>query len=251
MCDRIRHRGPDDEGLHVDGGCAIGMRRLSIIDLSTGHQPISNEDGTVWVVFNGEIYNYQRLRQELIAKGHRFATNSDTETLIHLYEERGAAGLSELRGMFAFAIWDGRRQRLLLARDRFGKKPLYYAVLPQGLYFGSELKCLQASGGVPFDLDEEALRLYFQFLYIPDPYTPFRAVRKLPAGSWLTYTAGGDVEQGRYWTLLAPAETASPEPEADVAGRLRKVFDESVRIRMIADVPLGAFLSGGIDSSSV
>lgn len=251
MCDCIRHRGPDDEGFHVEGGCAIGMRRLSIIDLSTGHQPISNEDGTIWVVFNGEIYNYQGLRRDLIAKGHRFVTNSDTETLIHLYEERGTAGLSELRGMFAFAIWDARRQRLLLARDRFGKKPLYYAVLPQGIYFGSELKCLRAAGGVPFELDEEALKLYFQLLYIPDPYTPFRAVRKLPAGSWLTYAADGTVEQGRYWTLPAPTEAASTEPEADVASRLREAFDESVRIRMIADVPLGAFLSGGIDSSAV
>ena len=251
MCDCIRHRGPDDEGFHVEGGCAIGMRRLSIIDLSTGHQPISNEDGTVWVVFNGEIYNYQPLRRDLIAKGHRFTTNSDTETLIHLYEERGPAGLSDLRGMFAFAIWDSRRRRLLLARDRFGKKPLYYAALPQGIYFGSELKCLRAAGGVPFEIDEEALKLYFQLLYIPDPYTPFRAVRKLPAGSWLTYTADGTVEQGRYWTLPAPAETASTEPEADVASRLREAFDESVRIRMIADVPLGAFLSGGIDSSAV
>jgi asparagine synthase (glutamine-hydrolysing) len=251
MCGQIRHRGPDDEGFHVEGGCAIGMRRLSIIDLNTGHQPISNEDGTIRVVFNGEIYNYQRLRQDLIAKGHRFTTNSDTETLVHLYEDRGPAGLSELRGMFAFAIWDARKRRLLLARDRFGKKPLYYAVLPHGLYFGSELKCLRAAGGVPFELDEEALRLYFQFLYIPDPYTPFRAVRKLPAGSWLTYTDGGDVEQGRYWTLPAPAETASTEPETEIAARLRDAFDESVRIRMIADVPLCAFISGGIDSSSV
>jgi len=130
MCDQIRHRGPDDEGFHVDGGCAIGMRRLSIIDLSTGHQPISNEDGSVWVVFNGEIYNYQGLRQELIRQGHRFKTNSDTETLIHLYEEEGVVGLSKLRGMFAYAIWDARDRSLLLARDRFGKKPLYYAALP-------------------------------------------------------------------------------------------------------------------------
>ena len=139
MCGRIRHRGPDDEGFHVDGGCALGMRRLSIIDLATGHQPISNEDRSVWVVFNGEIYNYQPLRRDLIAKGHRFATNSDTETLVHLYEQEGPDGLCRLRGMFAFAIWDSPRQRLFLARDRFGKKPLYYAVLPEGLYFASEI----------------------------------------------------------------------------------------------------------------
>ena len=143
MCDQIRHRGPDDEGFHVDRGCAIGMRRLSIIDLSTGHQPMSNEDGTVWVVFNGEIYNFQELRRELIAKGHRFVTNSDTETLVHLYEEEGVEGLAKLRGMFAYAIWDAREEQLLLARDRFGKKPLYYAALPDGFYFGSELKCLR------------------------------------------------------------------------------------------------------------
>ena len=183
MCDRIRHRGPDDEGFHVEGGCAIGMRRLSIIDLSTGHQPIPNEDRTLWVVFNGEIYNYRPLREDLIARGHRFRTNSDTETLVHLYEQEGPDGLKRVRGMFAFAIWDSRRRRLYLARDRFGKKPLYYAVLPDGLYFGSELECLREAG-VPLEVDRDALRLYFQFNYIPDPYTAFRAIRKLPAGGW-------------------------------------------------------------------
>ena len=251
MCDRIRHRGPDDEGYHVEGGCAIGMRRLSIIDLSTGHQPMANEDESVWVVFNGEIYNYQELRRDLRARGHRFATNSDTETLVHLYEEQGAEGLRRLRGMFAYAIWDARQRRILLARDRFGKKPLYYAVLPEGLYFGSELKCLHAAG-VPSEIDAEALRMFFQFTYIPEPLTCFRAVRKLPAGSWLTYDAGGTVRQGRYWQFPAPvAETPADFSEADVSAQLRDKFDESVRIRMIADVPLGAFLSGGIDSSSV
>jgi asparagine synthase (glutamine-hydrolysing) len=251
MCDRIRHRGPDDEGFHVEDGCAIGMRRLSIIDLSTGHQPISNEDGTVWVVFNGEIYNFQHLRQELIARGHRFATNSDTETLVHLYEQEGAGGLERLRGMFAFAIWDSRKRRLLLARDRFGKKPLYYALLPEGLYFASELSSL-VEAGIPLDVDREGLRFYFQFNYIPDPYTAFRAVRKLPAGSWLECEHGRTIRQGRYWRLPAPA--AEPPPgltEEDACRRLREKFDEAVRIRMIADVPLGAFLSGGIDSSSV
>ncbi len=251
MCDQIRHRGPDDEGFHVSGGCAIGMRRLSIIDLSTGHQPMSNEDESVWVVFNGEIYNYQELRSDLIARGHRFSTNSDTETLIHLYEEEGAAGLSRLRGMFAYAIWDGNRRRIFLARDRFGKKPLYYAVLPQGLYFGSELKCLRVAG-VPAEIDAEALRLFFQFTYIPEPLSCFRAVRKLPPGSWLTYDADGTVRQGRYWQFPAPiAETPADFSVDDACTRLREKFDESVRIRLIADVPLGAFLSGGIDSSSV
>ena len=251
MCDQIRHRGPDDEGYHVEGGCAIGMRRLSIIDLSTGHQPMANEDESVWVVFNGEIYNYRDLRHDLVTRGHRFATNSDTETLVHLYEDEGAEGVRRLRGMFAYAIWDARRRRLFLARDRFGKKPLYYAVLPEGLYFGSELKCLHTVG-VPSEIDAEALRLFFHFTYIPEPLTCFRAVRKLPPGCWLTYDADGAVRQGRYWQFPTPvAETPMDFSEAHVCARLREKFDESVRIRMMADVPLGAFLSGGIDSSSV
>lgn len=251
MCAQIRHRGPDDEGVYVDGGCGIGMRRLSIIDLSTGHQPISNEDGTVWVVFNGEIYNYQGLRQDLIARGHRFQTNSDTETLVHLYEEEGADGLKRLRGMFAYAIWDAHSRKLFLARDRFGKKPLYYAILPQGLYFASELRCLREAG-VSLDIDSDALRLYFQFNYIPDPLTAFRSVRKLPAGGWMEYSADGTVRQDRYWKLPPPASAPPPGlTEAAAAAALREKFDEAVRIRLISDVPLGAFLSGGIDSSSV
>ncbi len=251
MCDLIRHRGPDDEGYHIDGGCALGMRRLSIIDLGGGHQPIANEDGSVWVVFNGEIYNYGELRDRLSAKGHRFRTNSDTETLVHLYEQEGVDGLPQLRGMFAYALWDARERRLLLVRDRFGKKPLYYAVLHRGIVFGSELKCLRAAG-VPLDLDEDALRLYFRFAYIPDPRSPFRAIAKLPPGGWLTYSHDGAVRQGRYWRLPAPAATEAPGLDREaMRQRLREVFDESVRLRMIADVPLGAFLSGGIDSSSV
>jgi asparagine synthase (glutamine-hydrolysing) len=250
MCDQIRHRGPDDHGDHVDGGCAIGMRRLAIIDLNTGHQPITNEDGSLWVVFNGEIYNYQELRADLIARGHRFTTNSDTEALLHLYEEYGPDGIDRLRGMFAYAIWDARRRELLLVRDRFGKKPLYYAVLPQGLYFASELKCLRTAG-IPLDVDAEALRLYFRFSYIPDPLSPFTQVKKLEPGSWLTYSANGAVHRGRYWKLPAPTERETVTDPAEMYQRTRQVFDESVRLRMIADVPLGAFLSGGIDSSSV
>ena len=251
MCDQIRHRGPDDAGYHLDGACGIGMRRLSIIDLHTGHQPMSNEDGTVWVVFNGEIYNYQELRQDLIGRGHRFRTNSDTETLIHLYEEEGVAGIKKLRGMFAYAIWDARDRSLLLVRDRFGKKPLYYATLPEGLFFGSELKCLR-SAGVPLEIDQQAIQLYLQFCYIPDPWSPYRAIRKLPPGSWMRYHANGKMEQGHYWTLPAPAEKTKPDFNEETARQqVRQVFDESVRLRMIADVPLGAFLSGGIDSSSV
>ena len=250
MLDDIRHRGPDDEGYHLDGTAAIGMRRLSIIDLNTGHQPISNEDGTVWIVFNGEIYDYQELRERLTAQGHRFRTASDTETLIHLYEQEGEEGLKRLRGMFAYAIWDAKRRRLFLARDRFGKKPLYYALIPEGIFFASELSCLRTAG-VPLDTDAEALRLYFQFNYIPDPYTAFRAIRKLPAGTWLSWE-GGTVRQGRYWEMPVPSPQAPPGLSYDeTVRRVREKFDESVKVRMLADVPLGAFLSGGIDSSSV
>lgn len=251
MCDQIRHRGPDDEGIYVDRGCGLGMRRLSIIDLSTGHQPISNEDGSAWVVFNGEIYNYQSLRDSLISDGHRFTSNSDTETIIHLYEQYGIDGIPQLRGMFAYAIWDARRRQLLLVRDRFGKKPLYYSILPKGLFFGSELKCLYPVG-VPLEIDDQALRLYFQFSYIPDPLSPYKAVRKLPPGGWLLYDCDGTVRQGLYWKLPLPGMQSPDSMNEDAAAnRVREIFDESVRMRMIADVPLGAFLSGGIDSSSV
>ena len=251
MCDQIRHRGPDDSGYHVDGPCALGMRRLSIIDLHTGHQPIANEDQSLWVVYNGEVYNYQELRRDLIAKGHRFRTESDTETLLHLYEEEGVAGLSKLRGMFAFALWDARRGELLLVRDRFGKKPLYYAHLPEGLFFGSEIKSLRAAG-IDLPPDPEALKLYFLLTYIPDPYSAFKTVRKLEPGGWLLYRADGTVSTGRYWRMPEPV---SKEPAGfsaeDASRRLRETFDEAVRMRMIADVPLGAFLSSGIDSSCV
>lgn len=250
MCDRIRHRGPDDEGYYVEGGCALGIRRLSIIDLSGGHQPITNEDRSLWLVFNGEIYNYRELRTDLESHGHRFQTNTDTETLVHLYEHEGPACVVRLRGMFACAIWDAPRHRLFLARDRFGKKPLYYALLPHGIFFASEISSLVQSG-VPLDPDAEALRLYFQFSYIPDPLTACRAIRKLQAGSWLTYDSNGAVHHERYWRLPAPSTAAPQQSEEQAAGALREKFDEAVRIRMIADVPLGAFLSGGIDSSSV
>lgn len=253
MCRRIRHRGPDDEGVHVEPGGAIGMRRLSIIDLIAGHQPIANEDRTLWVVFNGEIYNYQSLRRDLIARGHRFETNSDTETLVHLWEQEGVPGISRLRGMFAYALWDVARRELVLVRDRFGKKPLYYAERPEGIYFASELKCLFETG-VPLDLEPRALRLYFQFGYIPDPWTPYQSVRKLSPGAWLRYQAGsGRLTEGRYWTVPQPAGTEVPSgiTERDAIEQIRERFDESVRMRLISDVPLGAFLSGGIDSSSV
>jgi asparagine synthase (glutamine-hydrolysing) len=251
MCDQIQHRGPDDEGIYVDRGCGLGMRRLSIIDLSTGHQPISNEDGSTWVVFNGEIYNYQSLRDSLASEGHRFATQSDTETLVHLYEQFGVDGIAQLRGMFAYALWNARRRQMLLVRDRFGKKPLYYSILANGLFFGSELKCLYPAG-VPLEIDDQALRLYLQFSYIPDPLTPYKAIRKLPPGGWLLYDSNGTVHEGQYWNLPQPATEPQPGMTEEIASnRVRDIFDESVRMRMIADVPLGAFLSGGIDSSSV
>ena len=250
MCDIMRHRGPDDFGFHLDRECALGMRRLSIIDLNTGHQPISNEDGSVWVVFNGEIYNYQSLRRDLQRAGHAFRTDSDTETLIHLYEEEGRSGLDRLRGMFAYAIWDGARNRLFIARDRFGKKPLYYAESSSGFWFGSELKCLRAAG-LRLEPDAEGLRLFFQFGYIPDPYTAFAGVRRLPSGSWLTFE-NGQLATGAYWRPPEPSVAAPTGLTPEQArSRLRDLFDESVRLRMIADVPIGAFLSGGIDSACV
>jgi asparagine synthase (glutamine-hydrolysing) len=251
MCARIRHRGPDDEGIHVERFCGLGMRRLSIIDLATGHQPISNEDGTVWIVFNGEVYNYQPLREWLEKRGHRFRTHSDTETLVHLHEEEGVEGLKRLRGMFAYAIWDRRAQKLTLARDRFGKKPLYYAQVRGAFYFASELKSILTATG-PLEIDAEALRMYLQFGYIPDPWTPFREVRKLPAASWLQMEPGGRMREGRYWRMPEPVEHAPAGYTRERAiEEIRAVFDESVKLRMIADVPLGAFLSGGIDSSLV
>src|SRR3954464_12231045 len=180
MSDALVHRGPDDQGAVLLGEAGLAMRRLSIIDLERGHQPIANEDASAWIVCNGEIYNYRELRRDLQARGHLFKTGSDTEVILHLYEDRGERVAEDLRGMFAFAIWDARRRKLLLARDRFGKKPLYYAILPHGIYFGSELSCLRVAG-VPLDIDRDALRLYFQFSFLPDPYTAFQSIRKLPA----------------------------------------------------------------------
>ena len=226
------------------------MRRLSIIDLAGGRQPIANEDESLWVVFNGEIYNFQELRGHLVRRGHRFRTESDTEVLLHLHEQEGTAGIAKLRGMFAYALWDARNETLLLVRDRFGKKPLYYAELSDGLYFASELKCLRVAGA-PLELDREALQLYFLLNYIPDPWSPFRMIRKLEAGCWLRCDRTGHIDHGRYWRQPAPAERPSQMDEASARRRLRELVDESVKARLLADVPIGAFLSGGIDSGSV
>src|SRR5438128_2589692 len=247
MCRAIRHRGPDDEGLFVSGQVGLGMRRLSIIDLEGGRQPIANEDGSKVIVFNGEIYNYPELRADLIQRRHVFRTASDTETIVHLYEEAGPAAVERLRGMFAFALWDSEHRSLCLARDRFGIKPLYYVATPWGLAFASELKALVAGGLTGRELDWEALDAYFQLGYIPAPASPFRDVRKLPPGHWLMWRPSGELQIHQYWDLPRHAAAAPPEPERHVLEWL----DESVAAHLISDVPVAAFLSGGLDSSAV
>ena len=247
MCAAIRHRGPDDEGMLVDGAVGLGMRRLSIIDLAGGRQPIWNEDRSAAIVLNGEIYNYRDLRRELAGRGHRFRTDSDTETVLHLYEDLGPEVVDRLRGMFAFAIWDRRRRELFLARDRFGIKPLYYTVGRDRFAFASELKALQAAGQTSRELDWEALDQYFQLGYIPAPATPFLDVRKLEPGHWLRWSEPGGVTIRRYWDL----PTGPAEPPVDPERRIREWLDDSVRAHLVSDVPVAAFLSGGLDSSAV
>jgi asparagine synthase (glutamine-hydrolysing) len=249
MCDAIVHRGPDDEGIFVKGNTGLGMRRLSIIDLSGGHQPVFNEDRTVWVVYNGEIYNFPELRRELEKLGHRFATHTDTEVIVHLYEEMGADCVQKLRGMFAFALWDQRHSRLLLARDRLGIKPLHYAQLNGSLLFGSEIKALLAVAPELAETNREALLQYFYFGYIPDPLTAFLPIQKLPPGHLLEFE-GGEVRVRKYWDLPLYS-THSPRSEEECLEELEHRLAEAVRIRLISDVPLGALLSGGTDSSTV
>jgi asparagine synthase (glutamine-hydrolysing) len=247
MCDAIRHRGPDDLGLWTDGSACLGMRRLSIIDLAGGHQPIFNESGRVGVVMNGEIYNYRELREQLLARGHVLRTHSDTEVLVHLYEDHGERLVEHLRGMFAFAIWDADQDVLLLGRDRFGIKPLYVALHHDRLAFASELKALVAAGESDRTLDRDALDLYLQLGYIPAPYTPFTDVRKLPPAHTLSWRRGEAPAMRRYWNLPSSTE----EPTGDVLEQVRAAFDDSVAAHLVADVPIAAFLSGGIDSSAV
>jgi len=249
MCDAIRHRGPDDSGYHVAPGVAIGMRRLSIIDVAGGHQPMTNEDGTVHVVFNGEIYNYQTLRARLLAGRHRLTTSSDTETLVHLYEDHGAGLARELRGMFGFAIWDDRRRRLLIARDRLGIKPLYYWPTRDGVAFASELRALVTLPEFPRALDPDAVVDYMAVGYVPEPRTIFAGVHKLPPGHLLEWTREGGLRIERYWSPAVAENTRITEREA--IEETRRLLDESVRIHLLSEVPLGAFLSGGIDSSGV
>ena len=247
MCDAMRHRGPDDEGLFVEGSVGLGMRRLSIIDLAGGHQPILNEDRSKVIIFNGEIYNYREHRARLLAAGHRFRTNSDTETILHLSEELGERCVEPLRGMFAFAIWDAKKRTLLLARDRLGIKPLYVVLADWGLAFASELKALLAIGASARTLDWNALDMYFQLGYIPAPASPFTDVRKLEPGETLLWRDTGTTTTRRYWDL--PAETR--EPPRKVEDRLLDWLDDSVAAHLVSDVPVAAFLSGGLDSSAV
>src|SRR5690349_975799 len=256
MCAAIVHRGPDGDGYYVNTGTdsvsagrippssiGLGMRRLAVVDLVTGQQPIHNEDRTVWVVFNGEIYNYRELREELERRGHRFYTKSDTETIVHAYEEWGLDAFVRLRGMFGIAVWDTRDRSLVLARDRVGIKPLYYAETADRLYFGSEVKSVLAAGDVPTSVDPAALDHYLSFLYTPADRSIFTGVRKLPPGHLLRWKDGRSVTR-QYWEL--PADERSDMPEAEAVEQLRHVLQDAVTSHLMSEVPLGAFLSGGV-----
>jgi asparagine synthase (glutamine-hydrolysing) len=249
MCEAIVHRGPDDEGIFVKAGVGLGMRRLSIIDLAGGHQPVFNEDKTISIVFNGEIYNFPELRSELLARGHLFSTHSDTEVIVHLYEDFGSECVQKLRGMFAFAIYDERAGRLLLARDRLGKKPLHYAMQSGTLLFASEMRSILAVRPELAKLYRPALLQYMYFGYIPDPATAFDPIRKLPPGHLLEFEKG-KVRVRQYWDFPQYG-TYEPASEEGLLEELEFRLAEAVRIRLIADVPLGAMLSGGVDSSTI
>jgi asparagine synthase (glutamine-hydrolysing) len=250
MTNALVHRGPDEDGRHLAPGIALGMRRLSVIDLESSHQPASNERRDVWTVFNGEIYNYPALRRELAAHGHRLTTNGDTETIVHLYEDHGPEFPSQLVGMFAIALWDATRQRLVLTRDRMGVKPLYYTLTPDGLAFASEIKSLLAGGLVEPTLDPVAAELYLAYGYVPGPRTLFDGVRKLAPASTLVWTDGQIDSETIYWTPWEH-EVARGISWDDDQAILLGLLRQSVRAQMISDVPLGVMLSGGIDSSLV
>jgi asparagine synthase (glutamine-hydrolysing) len=242
------HRGPDDEGVHIEGACAIGMRRLSIIDLSGGHQPMSSSDGTLWLVCNGEIYNFRELRRQLEARGHRFRSHSDSEVVLHAYAEYGDRCVEHLNGMFAFALWDARRSRLLVARDRLGIKPLYIAHDGKRFAFASEAKALLDLPRLDRNLDPAAVASYLQLGYVPAPQSIFAGVRKIPPAT-LLIAENGRIEERRYWHV--PGEVDRSRSEGEWVEELRSAMERSVRMQMVSDVPLGAFLSGGIDSSTV
>jgi asparagine synthase (glutamine-hydrolysing) len=247
----LAHRGPDGGGRYLAGPFGMGMRRLSIIDLVGGDQPIANEDASVWVVFNGEIYNYRELTAELATRGHRFATSSDTEVLVHLYEEYGERCVEPLRGMFAFALWDQRRRQLLLGRDRLGIKPLYYATTSEGLVFGSELKALVQSPWLGPRLDRRGLAAYLEYGYVPDPLSILEGVLKVPPGHTLTIRGGRPASPRRYWQTTKYFKQAAVRDETQAAEELWARVEDAVRFHMVSDVPVGAFLSGGVDSSAV
>ena len=250
MCRVITHRGPDEQGTTVEGRAALGMRRLAIIDLKCGQQPISTADDNLIIVFNGEIYNYLELKAELEALGHRFKTNSDTETILIAYQEFGAACLEKLRGMFAFAIWNKREESLFVARDRVGKKPLFYHVTERGNFvFGSELKVLLAHGEMKKEIDFAALDSYLTFGYVPEEFCIFKNVRKLPPASYLIFK-NGEITTKSYWDFKYEKITEI-KSEAEYVAELRELIEESVKVRLISEVPLGAFLSGGVDSSTI
>jgi asparagine synthase (glutamine-hydrolysing) len=251
MCDAMMHRGPDDAGYLVEGAVGLGMRRLSIIDLAGGHQPIFNEDGSVGVVFNGEIYNYRELRAELEAKGHRFSTHSDTEVIVHLWEEEGSGFARRLNGMFAIALLDRTQRKLVLARDQMGIKPLYYALSADGIVFGSEIKVLLASGRVPRRLDKDALAQFLSWEYVPGEATLLRDIRRLePARTLVIDLETGQSNLSRYWTPLG-AQPAESRTDAEWEDEADALIHRAVQRQLVADVPLGAFLSGGVDSSLV
>jgi asparagine synthase (glutamine-hydrolysing) len=248
MRDRLTHRGPDDAGHKIDGNVGIAMRRLSVIDVSGGHQPIHNEDGHCAIVYNGEVYNYPELQRDLLARGHRFATDTDTETILHLYEDDPDNFLQHLNGMFGLAVYDGRNRSVTIARDRLGIKPLYYAETREGLIFGSEIKSLLVHPALDRDLDPQAIDLFLRHKYIPAPWTAYRQIRKLPAGHALTWR-DGDYEISQYWR--PSYQEKRTEPFDVLAEELRDRLRSAVRSQMVSDVPLGAFLSGGIDSSAI
>src|SRR5215510_14349154 len=249
MCDRMVHRGPDSEGYLMDDGIALGMRRLAIIDLVTGERPVFTEDHSVAVILNGETYNYRELRDELEKRGHAFRTASDTEVLPHLYEEYGQEMVQHLNGMFALALWDDKRRRLFIARDRFGEKPLYWGIFDQTLLFASEPKVLLAHPAVRPELNLNALRRYLSFDYVPAPLAIYEGISKLPAAHTLTLE-DGQIKVERYWQLSY--QTRLPVPSvSEAAEQLRDLVADSVRMRLVSDVPLGVLLSGGIDSSMV
>jgi len=249
MCDVIRHRGPDDEGYLTDGEFGMGMRRLSIIDVAGGHQPVFNEDGSAGIVFNGEIYNYRQLMSRLRKKGHTFRTGSDTETIIHLYEEMGDDCVTELRGMFAFAIWDARKKKLLLARDRIGKKPLFYFLSPQRIVFASEIKSILEDETIERKLNLQALADYLTYLCVPGPKTIFQGIWKLPPAHLAVVSPQG-MRHRPYWDLSFGEEPLESD-ESVVLEDLSELLRDCVGCRLESEVPLGAFLSGGIDSSAV